>query len=207
MQREQQIKKMRTKIIQNAIQEFNENGYEMASLNKVCSGAGISKGIIYHYFKDKDELYLACVAECYQAMCTFYYEHGSNILTAGRIEAFMHLRMEFFKAFPMLRGLFFHSLLHTPVRLKKKVESHRSELDDLNYVVYRNYLSRHSLRKSITEAEAMDYFELIQDSYNDHFRNDLENGIDLEAAIQRHEQKIPKLIDMMMFGVIEEELK
>lgn len=207
MHREQQIKRMRAKIIESAIQEFNENGYEMASLNKVCCSAGISKGIIYHYFKDKDELYLACVAECYQAMCACYYEHEADILAAGRMEAFMRLRMEFFKTYPRLRGLFFHSLLRTPVRLKKEVEHLRTELDGLNHLVYQNYLNRHTLRKSITEAEAMEYFELMQDAYNDRFRRDLENEIDLEEAIQRHEQKIPKLIGMMMYGVIEEESK
>ena len=45
----------------NALEEFARQGYGASSVNAVCSAQGISKGIIYHYFKTKDALYLACV--------------------------------------------------------------------------------------------------------------------------------------------------
>ena len=44
----------------NALAEFARQGYGASSVNAVCSEQGISKGIIYHYFKTKDALYLAC---------------------------------------------------------------------------------------------------------------------------------------------------
>ena len=47
----------RDKIINAAIAEFAENGYEKASTNEIVKNAGISRGLLYHYFKDKEELY------------------------------------------------------------------------------------------------------------------------------------------------------
>ncbi|MEX1375928.1 MAG: TetR/AcrR family transcriptional regulator [Eubacteriales bacterium] len=47
----------RDRIINAAIDEFAANGYEKASTNEIVKNAGISRGLLYHYFKDKEELY------------------------------------------------------------------------------------------------------------------------------------------------------
>lgn len=47
----------RDRIINAALAEFAENGYEKASTNKIVKNANISRGLLYHYFKDKEELY------------------------------------------------------------------------------------------------------------------------------------------------------
>ncbi|MFZ5353802.1 MAG: TetR/AcrR family transcriptional regulator [Bacillota bacterium] len=47
----------RSKIIDCALAEFAEKGYEQASTNNIVKEAGISKGILFHYFKTKKDLY------------------------------------------------------------------------------------------------------------------------------------------------------
>lgn len=47
----------RDKIINASLEEFAANGYEKASTNEIVKNAGISRGLLYHYFKDKEELY------------------------------------------------------------------------------------------------------------------------------------------------------
>jgi len=47
----------RDRIINAALAEFAENGYEKASTNEIVKNAQISRGLLYHYFKDKEELY------------------------------------------------------------------------------------------------------------------------------------------------------
>jgi len=51
----------RDKILKIAFDEFMMKGYESSSINSICQKAGISKGGIYHHFKNKDELYQACL--------------------------------------------------------------------------------------------------------------------------------------------------
>ena len=56
----------RQKIIDCALDEFSEHDYESASISKVVARAGIAKGSLYQYFKDKSDLYtylLELVAE------------------------------------------------------------------------------------------------------------------------------------------------
>ena len=68
MKKEEKTRLTCEKIIQAAIAEFGTKSYEAASLNTICSDNHISKGLIYHNFKNKDELYLICVKQCYEEM-------------------------------------------------------------------------------------------------------------------------------------------
>lgn len=49
------------RILIAALKEFSEKGYEQASTNSIVKEAGISKGILFHYFKTKRDLYLYVV--------------------------------------------------------------------------------------------------------------------------------------------------
>ena len=60
MRRELQTEQMRRRILDSALEVFGAEGYDGASMNAICTRAGISKGIIYHYFAGKEDLYLSC---------------------------------------------------------------------------------------------------------------------------------------------------
>lgn len=45
------------KIIDMAIKEFAEYGYENGSTNRIVKNSGISKGSLFKYFENKEELY------------------------------------------------------------------------------------------------------------------------------------------------------
>ena len=60
MKKEEKTELTKSKIFAAAIQEFGTNGYATGSVNNICK-TGINKGLVYHNFKDKDELYLECV--------------------------------------------------------------------------------------------------------------------------------------------------
>lgn len=45
------------RIINSALEEFSKNGFDKASTNNIVKKAGISKGLLYHYFSSKKELY------------------------------------------------------------------------------------------------------------------------------------------------------
>jgi len=60
------------KIVQCATKLFLTKGYKQTSLNEIAESAGITKGGIYHYFKDKNELF----AE----MATFFKSRYESLL-------------------------------------------------------------------------------------------------------------------------------
>lgn len=48
-------------ILQAGISEFAEKGYDNARISNIAGRAGVSVGVIYKYYQDKDALFLACV--------------------------------------------------------------------------------------------------------------------------------------------------
>ncbi|HCY79311.1 MAG TPA: hypothetical protein DHU74_06310 [Clostridiales bacterium] len=48
-------------ILETGIDEFAERGLDRANINVIAKKAGVSVGVIYKYFGDKDSFFLACV--------------------------------------------------------------------------------------------------------------------------------------------------
>ncbi len=47
------------RILNAALNEFARNGFKHASTNQMVQEAGISKGLLFHYFKNKKDLYFS----------------------------------------------------------------------------------------------------------------------------------------------------
>ena len=58
----------RQAILDAASEEFAANGFEGASYNRIIAGAGISKGAMYYYFADKDDLFRTVLDESSQRL-------------------------------------------------------------------------------------------------------------------------------------------
>ncbi len=56
---QQRSEETRSRIFESAIKLFSNRGYNKASVDDICAGAGISKGAFYHHFKSKQALFLA----------------------------------------------------------------------------------------------------------------------------------------------------
>lgn len=55
-------------ILTICIEEFAKNGYTNTSTDTITARAGISKGILFHYFKSKKNLYLAVVRHAMEVL-------------------------------------------------------------------------------------------------------------------------------------------
>lgn len=58
----------RTAILAVAAEEFAEHGFEAASYNRIIERSGLSKGAIYYYFDDKEDLYAATLRDAMQRL-------------------------------------------------------------------------------------------------------------------------------------------
>ena len=61
--RDKYLKDRRDQIIDAAIEVFGSKGLDAATVDEIAQAAGISKGTIYLYFKSKDEIFDAILAE------------------------------------------------------------------------------------------------------------------------------------------------
>lgn len=94
----------RDRIINAAIEEFSSFPYEKASTNTIVKNAGISKGLLFHYFGNKEQLYEALIQF---AVDTLYQEIGGKIdwNETDLFDRLMHLtmvKMEVGRKYPQL---------------------------------------------------------------------------------------------------------
>ena len=48
---------VRTRLIESAITIFSKKWYSSASIAEICRAAGVSNGIYYHYFENKEDIF------------------------------------------------------------------------------------------------------------------------------------------------------
>jgi AcrR family transcriptional regulator len=56
---QQRSEETRANILDAAVRQFALSGYAAASVDQICSDAGVSKGAFYHHFPSKQALFLA----------------------------------------------------------------------------------------------------------------------------------------------------
>ncbi len=71
----------RKSIMDTALEVFSENGYANASISMIAKKAGISKGLMYNYFKSKEELLSTIVLDGLNEMFELLDPNKDGVLT------------------------------------------------------------------------------------------------------------------------------
>lgn len=201
MKREEKNQQTRRCIIEGAMEEFSKKGYEGSSLNTICTKQKISKGIIYYYFHTKDELFLTCVEECFSVLTNYLKEklHPAEGKTREQMEAYFTVRGDFFREYPIYQPIFFEAVVAPPVHLQAEIQKCKKEFDDLNIEILECLLNQVSLRPSCKKECVMEIFRQFQD-----FINAKEQFSDLSKKdFAQHEENCKKVLDILLYGVIE----
>lgn len=207
MKQNEKTKRSYDKILQAAIAEFGAKGYESASLNNICSVNQISKGLIYHNFKNKDELYLICMKTCFDVITAYLRSTkyvSENVQMS--IQNYLHLRQVFFQEHPDYSGLFFQALLYPPKHLADEIYTIRHEFDAFNTAYFKELLGQLQLRDGITAELAVEYFTLFQEMFNGYFQKRACKNHNVHTLAKEHEIHINKILDFMLYGIAKEEL-
>lgn len=198
MKQIEKTRQSRERILNAAIKEFGKKGYRGASLNNLCK-AGISKGLIYHNFKDRDALYLACVRRCFDRMADYLKSKDTGADTQKYIAA----RAAYFEEYKEEAGVFFDAILQPPSKLASQIRKLKEGLDAVNLEIYLKILSKVTLRQGVTEDEAVSYFEFMQNVFNSYFDNAKFSEITFSERMTVHEEYLYKIFDYMMYGIAE----
>ena len=104
----------RTAILTAAAEEFGAHGFEAASMNRIIESAGTSKGSMYYYFEDKEDLYATVVRDTVQrflAYCGIPKPVSDADGYWAEVERFTRKGMDYYAIDPNLAGVI-RSLSH-----------------------------------------------------------------------------------------------
>lgn len=184
------------KILEAAMNEFGKNGYSGGTINNICS-SGINKGLLYHNFNGKDDIYLTCLKHSCEKLLDYLREQDGT----RDLESYMSARMDFFSNNPNEARIFFEAFLSPPVHLFEKISQIISEFRILNEEMYQLTLDSITLRDGIKREDAMSYFHLMQTMLNGYFSSPSFQNTDISEKVKLHEMIVSKLLNYMLYGI------
>jgi AcrR family transcriptional regulator len=107
-------------ILDAAVKEFTERGYEGARVDNIAARAAINKRMLYHYFGNKQALYVAVLEGTYTAIRSA--EHGLHLSDRDPIEGITELVLftwHYYLAHPEFLSLLNTENLHRAKFLKR----------------------------------------------------------------------------------------
>lgn len=206
MKREEKNALSRQRILEAALEEFSQKGYEAASLNNVCAEKGISKGIIYHHFKDKDALFLLCVEDCFTQVSAYLQETAEALSGTAqeKLAAYFDARLRFFALHPVYLGIFAEAAFNPPAALAEEIARRRQAFDRLNADVLTGVLGKASLRAGLSAETVVEDFRMYMDYFNLRFRSAFRSGRSIDEILTEHEEKCRRQLDILLHGVLDD---
>lgn len=202
MKKEEKTRRTYERIMAAAMIEFGTKSYDSASMTTLCNENQISKGLVYHNFKNKDELYLKCVEVCFEKMTAYFKERAySSDSVQESLNRIFFVRQQFFKENPYECNIFFNTVLQPPKHLKQKIHAIREKYDAFYVSYFRELLEQLRLRDGITVEAATEYFTVFLEMFNGYFQSKSGHNEDIHVLIEDHEVNLSKILDIMLYGV------
>ncbi len=203
MKKELKTKLTQERIIDAALIEFSQKGYKAFGINELCKNHKISKGVLYHNFAGKTELYLACVRESFhKAVSMIRGESGEVPSLADYVER----RHRFSKDFPHHSHIFFEAWLMTPAEIAEEVAKEKAVFEDLNRQVSEKLLAESTLKDHISQEQAMDYLTFIRQLFRSYYLT-ASGSAESPSLASQYERDLNKVLHLMIYGILDDKEK
>jgi len=97
----------RAKIVETALLLFAQHGYESTTTRQIAEHAGISYGLMYHYFKSKEDLLKLVFQRCIEPLQQMILSLDETASPEKRLEYLVRKTFSIAEADPSLAGLFY----------------------------------------------------------------------------------------------------
>lgn len=196
MKQEEKNQKSRAHILKYAFAEFAEQGYLGASVNTICAAGKISKGLLYHYYTDKDALYLACVQQCFQELTAAL----SSVLNVQAVtpDQYFDVWLVFFAQHPQHQRLFCDAVVNPPRHLLRELAECRTSFDELNESMLTAILEKETLAEGISIADAISQLRIFEDCVSTY----LKNASREQKLTDKHNQLCRQTFRTMLYGLV-----
>lgn len=166
----------RERILEAAEAAFGSNGYAGTSTNAICDSAGVSKGLIFHYFGSKEGLYLAALDRATAALKARMDSYGTppprDFFEAMGTATLAKLRASF--ELPGAYAMVYDAYVNTPREAAKEIRLRLSEAFVESRASLGRALGPEAFKPGVDPDRALDLIYAclrgMNDGYMDRFR-------------------------------------
>lgn len=190
-------------ILSASMHEFGAHGYASVTVDSICAKHGISKGMLYHYYSGKDDLFLLCANQVFHELVLQLKRELSLSEQDKPIDAIKHffmIRERFLELHPDLKRIFVDALLNTPHHLEKEIHELRRPIRDLNRSFLKKLISGLMLREGLNTESVVCYLESIDIIFPSFIRQICaeKKAQDLHTMLQT----VENVLEMVLFGIL-----
>lgn len=192
-------------IKEAAILIFSEHGYEKAKTDEICKKAGISKGLLFHYFGSKKNLYLYLLDDITEEMTALFYQYmkqQSQDLMDILAES-MYVKLRIAMEMPVAYKMMYEAYVQSPADLKQDIEKRLSGMLSNQRESFQNLFDTSQFKDGISAKLGTDLVWACSKGLFDLFLEDLKH-LDAEESINQ----LPKIREEMAchFALLKETL-
>jgi AcrR family transcriptional regulator len=198
--------KKRQTIVDVAIKEFAESGFEAASINRIVANSGISKGSFYQYFEDKLDLFKHLVDILAQEKTEFFKDKhppGANLDTFQYYRWLIKKGMEFNSTNPRLVQAISRVLLAERMYYGQEFAEYREQSTMMLTAMLQQAIERGEVDPSIDVELAMMIIDTWNNAITTYFLKEGLQQEDLMAWVRspQTQERIDKMLYVMEYGL------
>ena len=144
-------------IMNAAATIFAKYGYKKTTVDEIVSAAGISKGLFYHYYTDKKQLYL-CLYNTYVDILNTNIKKEVDTNETDffeRLKQISHIRIAFINQYPNLWGFLYSAYYEQHPDVAFEIKATNNSLIQASYTSSASNIDWSKLKKSISPDNAM----------------------------------------------------
>lgn len=197
------------KILLASLEEFSERGYEKASTDRICQKADVSKGLIFHHFGSKDNLYMATMNKCIDDILVEF--NNININDNDIVSILMKLnsiKYNFFSKNPMHYKLLKDGFYNTPKKLKKELGERYMDIKKISFNIILDIIKDLPLKKGVEAENVISLIaaitSIIENKYLPYL---MKENADFDEFYDAANEEFMKLMNMMLYGILTDRIE
>ena len=161
-------------ILDACIHEFAHKGYEKASTNTIIKEAGISKGILFHYFKNKKSLFFYTLEHCFEKMMEEYkkYPLTETKDIFQRLGELGVIKLKIAQNHPYIVKLFMEALVNSPQDMRSEIEKKYLQVSKENPPIFFEDIDYSKFRSGVETSKAIQIIILFLGALGEKYLHD-----------------------------------
>ncbi|WP_010275171.1 TetR/AcrR family transcriptional regulator [Paenibacillus senegalensis] len=144
-------------IVKAALEEFAVKRYELASTNRVIQQAGVSKGLLFHHFGNKKQLFLSIADQCIEYFF-WYIKQASASFSRDPLERLRDLhtaKMNLFVQQPYIYQLSVYAFVERCKEIQADIQAIEDQFQQRYLALYLENLDVGQIRETIPREQAL----------------------------------------------------
>lgn len=187
------------RLIRASIEEFAK-GYDTASTNEIVAKAGISKGLLFHYFGSKRELFLRlfeqCTAQVWEQTKALVSSQTGDVFQ--RLTAMATAKMQIARDDPAMMRFLARAVESPPPELREEIRAIQDRIASGGMLSLFADLDLSSLRPGVAPDTALRLIQLVLNGLSQEYlsRGDLTSQ-DWDSAVE----ELSMLMELLKTGI------